>query len=145
MDPEIAVRLASTVVPNVSVPDAQRVIVAFLGQLTVCTVCDGQGEITVKTKVFTVPVPARVQGTTLKTVTVDQGETVPCPQCAQRGHDDEVSSVGKDPQYVVWYCATRSTDAECWHARREGAFGEHTDCGLRVMLPLDLLKPAGGS
>lgn len=142
MDHEMAVRLASTVVPEVTVDQARLIVSEFLSQLAVCSMCGGEGKF-VAGHGFTYPVPERnrnVLGT--NGITIDKGTTWDCPQCGTHDRDE---SVGKDPRFIGWHCLDGYRQGECQSAKREPRYEHlHTDCGYRILLPLDLLTSQTG-
>lgn len=123
MKRELAERLASTVVDELTVGQARAVIAEFLVQLVACPLCDGGGEFIYRRPGF-----------------VDNAVRRPgkgsCPVC---GSTDEDDSGRGDPDWVAWVCAQGKSVEEC---RRQGSSDDaenrdgHEVCGYRVVLPL---------
>jgi len=137
MDHDIAIRLASTVVPSVSVEDTHKIVAEFLTQVAECSMCGGVGKFTAGHG-FVYPAPAHLRSRTDSNgISIDQGSEWPCPRCGAFDRDERV---GKDPRFIGWHCLVGFKEKDCRLAKDTP---DHADCGYRIMLPLDLLKPAG--
>jgi hypothetical protein len=124
---DTAERLAATIVPGVSVEDAQAIIQEFLTQLARCPVCDGTGMFTFASDV---KIDARdPTGHPLVDARVDKGTTTSCPCCGGEKWD---------PEFVAWHCFRGDRNSDCQHDKNgdKGRREPHANCGYRVMLPL---------
>jgi hypothetical protein len=140
MDQDIAIRLASTVVPEVSVEQAWAIVAEFLTRLVVCGMCGGVGKFTAGHG-FTYPTPAELRSYTGNGVTIAAGSEWDCPQC---GAHDRDQAVGKDPRFFAWLCLVGDTEYTCRAEQRrpDVKHPRHGDCGYRLMLPLSFLDAA---
>jgi hypothetical protein len=125
MKPEIAVRLAGSLVAEITTEQAQEIVNEYLAQLARCSACDGTGRFTYGHEI-TVPIDPRAgEPATMAALAGADGD---CPRCG--GH-------GSDPEWVAWRCLSGGDERQCkYEAGRDTLAERHAHCGLRLILPL---------
>jgi len=133
MKPDIATRLAATVVEGVTTADADAIIQEFLAQVIRCPACDDTGSITVARAIS---FATKVRGAEVSDAYIEAGTVGPCPRCG--GQDS--GRVRHDPEFVVWHCFVGFAERDCKAVKADPkAFAsEHAMCGHRVALPVPL-------
>lgn len=126
MKPEIAARLAGSLVAEIGTEQVQIIIDEYLLQLTRCPACDGTGTFVYQRDV-SVPIDPR-PGDSPKAI-ARVGATGDCPRCG---------GSGRDPDWVVWHCFAGSDERQCkYESAREPMSERHVDCGLRLTMRVD--------
>ena len=118
-------RLAAAQADELSLQDAQKVVGEFLRPLAECPACEDSSEVIYRRGTeLTGRGPHRDD----EKVTLEPGESGPCPLCRGAGRGD--------PEWVEWHCASSQVYAECGPDKpgREG--DDHTACGWRLVIPL---------
>jgi len=132
MKSDVAANLAGAEA-DVSAEQARTVIRTFLKFVARCSMCEDSGEIDWR-------LPTHVTAPNMD-YNVPAGAHSMCPLCG--GFDAETKPRG-DPAWVSWWCAQKRFEQDCRAARQSQdrqISEDHSDCGYRVMLPLDLFVP----
>jgi hypothetical protein len=130
MQPDTAVRLATVAGDElVTVDQAAAIVGEFLRRLAVCSACMDAGTI-VYGRDVTLMGPGTHGESKLQ---MRAGMESACPSCGGSNGDAE---------WVKWFCAVsdqRGYGTPCRPGATGRDDGEHTTCGWRLILPLDLM------
>jgi hypothetical protein len=126
MKPEIAARMAGSLVAEITTEQAQIIIDEYWVQLTRCPACDSTGTFSYR-RDLSVPITPRPGDS--PTANAQAGADGDCPRCGGNG---------RDPDWVLWYCSDGHEERHCKYERAREPIGErHVECGLRLMVRLD--------